>query len=131
MGLLYKLSLLAAVIVLAIAGVVLLADWPVELGEYSIQICGKVAEGDVDGGLVVCEERRFNLLRGSQVSGVLGAAILSLALDLIVVLVSEYFVKRFEVLRRDWVGLMRLKLRLDIHCTAGATVAIPHPEWCA
>jgi uncharacterized membrane protein len=89
-GLLYRLGLLAAIIVLVVVGVVLLADWPVGLGEYSIQVCRGIVEGGPAGGRVICEERRFNLFRGSQVSGILGTAILSLALNLIVFFVREF-----------------------------------------
>ncbi|MCS7145327.1 MAG: hypothetical protein RMJ28_06920 [Nitrososphaerota archaeon] len=102
MGLAYRLGLLAAVVVLVVAGVALVADWPVGLGDYSVEVCREVLE---DGARIVCEERRFSVLRGSPVSGVLGVALLFLALALIVVLVREYFVRSFEYLAKRIRGL--------------------------
>ncbi|MEM0382390.1 MAG: hypothetical protein QW059_05210 [Nitrososphaerota archaeon] len=101
MSLLYRLGLLAAILALVVAGVVLLSDWPVGLGEYAMEVCREVP-GDAlgGGGRVVCEERRFSVLRGSPLSGALGAALLALALSLIVVLTREYFVRSFEYLTK-------------------------------
>lgn len=99
MGLAYRLGLLASVVLLASLGVILISDWPVGLGDYSVQVCREVRDSPL-GPRIVCEERRFSVLRGSPVSGALGLALLFLALALTVMLVREYLVRSFQYLAK-------------------------------
>lgn len=103
MGALYRLGLAVAVIVLAVVGVLLLSDWPVGLGGYSVEVC-RMVEDELGFLRVVCEERRFSVLRGSPVAGVLGVALLALSFALLVLLVREYLVRSFEYLAKRLSG---------------------------
>ncbi|MEM0445546.1 MAG: hypothetical protein QXO86_03355 [Nitrososphaerota archaeon] len=100
MGALYRLGLAAAAIVLAVAGVLLLSDWPVELGGYSVEICREAVGAAGGSSTVVCEEREFSVLRGSPVAGILGVALLALSFTLLALMVREYLVRGFVYLAK-------------------------------
>jgi hypothetical protein len=105
-GALYRLSLLAASLVLAAAGILLAADWPVVLGERAVTVCYEVT-GLGGAPRMVCEERRFGVSRGSPLAAALGLSLVALSLALLLVMVREYLVRGLRYMARSLGGALR------------------------